>query len=199
MSTFNPSRAVAVSEGDDEAEMDSFLAQLDARAKSLRTQIMMDAFKELTKVAKLERENLLKAAMKEFGKQVDAAIAQLRIDVAGMVADGAKAGEGIAGVADQSKRMASRVDALHGRSQQMESLIGGLSDKLSAHAAAMSAAPVAAPSLAADEHKTLLGTIQSTLDQMRKAVPVAPHRASWNFAVHRDERARITDITATPQ
>jgi hypothetical protein len=66
MKNFDPSRAVAVDERAESGELDDFLERIETRAKSLRTQIITDAFKELASIAKQERGQLLRTATKEL-------------------------------------------------------------------------------------------------------------------------------------
>jgi hypothetical protein len=69
MKTFDPDRAVEVDETADDSELETFLESIDKKAKSFRSQIIGDAFRELAQSAKAERGKLLDAAAGKFSSE----------------------------------------------------------------------------------------------------------------------------------
>jgi len=201
MKIFNPENAEMVDDADEASDLEGFLGRVDMSVKSMRVRVIEEAFRELTKVAKKERSELLDAATTKFCEEMEKCREAMCGDIEKVGAQVGKVADGVTAIASdaavQAKRSNNRLDALNVRTKDICECTTRMHERMDAQEAA-SRAPVAPP--ASDPHAaetaTALKAILASLEQIR-ATP-APTRPSYNFRIVRDDFARASNIIATP-
>lgn len=208
MSEFNPDRAILVDETDDIGdEIDGLLGRIDAKAQSLRTKVIADLFREFDKLVKQERETILAEAMKDCRTTIEALNAAVTKISESVTASGAKAGDVQGDVLAKTEtlalgqiRLEKMLRAMDARDAAKPDIVPGTAQMVSdAVSQALAGLKNDIVLLAEKQNGDDLATRQGMLDAIQAVKRVEPmKRSGWNFKVERDERARITNVVATP-
>ena len=184
--SFNPDKAEELEEHFEDAELSFLTDTIERRVKSLRAQVISDAFKELVKFAKEERKQLVEAMKKEV---VGAMKEELATATASSIEEiKASTGNITKGAGDTHQRIESlvkRLETAFATRPKNEVKLGPLHSAIANLHAHISRAE----EQRCTEH-------EAAMEEIRKNKPQAPQKPSYVFTVERDDYGRIKNIRA---